>query len=32
MSEFLLTGFYQDSKEVVLVVPDKPIKNGKKLG
>lgn len=31
MSEFLLTGFIQDDKSVVLCVPDKKCKNGLKL-
>lgn len=32
MSECLVTGFYQDHGAVVLAVPDKPCKNGVKLG
>ncbi len=32
MSECLVTGFYQDEGAVVLAVPDKPCKNGVKLG
>lgn len=31
MSEFLLTGFYNNDKQVVLAVPDKNLENGKKL-
>jgi tRNA-binding protein len=30
-SEFLITGFVQDSGEVVLAVPDKAVSNGLKL-
>ena len=30
-SECLITGFYNEDKAVVLAVPDKPLKNGKKL-
>ncbi len=32
MSEFLLTGFYDENKKVILAVPDKKIHNGAKLG
>ena len=32
MSEFLLTGFIQKDKSVVLCVPDKKCENGLKLG
>ncbi len=32
MSEFLLTGFIQDDKSVVLCVPDKKCENGLRLG
>ena len=32
MSEFLLTGFYQEDGKVVIAIPEKPIKNGSKLG
>jgi len=31
-SEFLLTGFYQDDRSVVLAVPERPVSNGLKLG
>ncbi len=31
MSECLVTGFYQNGKEVVLAVPDQQVSNGKKL-
>lgn len=31
MSECLVTGFYQDGREVVLAVPDQQVPNGKKL-
>ena len=31
MSECLVTGFVQDGGEVILVVPDKPTKNGDRL-
>ncbi len=31
MSECLVTGFYQNSQEVVLAVPDQQVPNGKKL-
>lgn len=31
MSEFLLTGFYQDGESVVLAVPERKVENGKKL-
>ena len=31
MSEFLITGFVQENDEVVLAVPDIPLKNGIKL-
>ena len=30
-SEFLLTGFYRDDKEVVIAVPERPVPNGAKL-
>jgi len=30
-SEFLLTGFYRESGEVVLAVPDKDVPNGSRL-
>jgi len=32
LSEFLLTGFYQDNRSVVLAVPERKVKNGAKLG
>ena len=31
-SEFLLCGFYQDDRSVVLAVPERQVKNGAKLG
>ncbi|MCB1758012.1 MAG: tRNA-binding protein [Gammaproteobacteria bacterium] len=31
MSECLVTGFFDDKKQVVLAVPDQPIPNGRKL-
>lgn len=31
ISECLVTGFYRDSEEVVLAVPDKEVPNGSKL-
>ena len=31
MSQFLLTGFTQDDGSVVIVSPDRPVKNGAKL-
>ncbi len=31
-SEFLLTGVYGDDNAVTLVVPDKPVPNGARLG
>ncbi|MBB5349130.1 tRNA-binding protein [Desulfoprunum benzoelyticum] len=30
-SEFLLTGFYTDDREVVIAVPERPVPNGAKL-
>ena len=30
-SEFLLTGFYRDDKEVVIAIPERPVPNGAKL-
>ena len=32
MSEFLLTGFYQDDGSVILAVPDMHARNGSRLG
>lgn len=32
ISEFLTTGFYRETGEVVLAVPDKPVPNGAKIG
>lgn len=32
MSECLVTGFYDDKDNVILAVPDKPIKNGAIFG
>ena len=32
MSEFLITGFYQQDNSVVLAVPERPVENGAKLG
>lgn len=32
LSEFLTTGFYRDDGSVVLVVPDKDVPNGAKIG
>ena len=31
MSQFLLTGFYQDNGAVVIAQPERPVKNGAKL-
>jgi tRNA-binding protein len=30
-SEFLLTGFYADDREVVIAIPERPVPNGAKL-
>ncbi len=30
-SEFLLTGFYRDDKEVVIAIPERPVANGSRL-
>ncbi len=30
-SEFLLTGFYNSGKEVVIAIPERPVPNGAKL-
>lgn len=32
MSECLITGFYREDGTVILAVPDKPVKDGAKLG
>lgn len=32
ISECLVTGFYDEDGKVILAIPDKPIKNGSKLG
>ena len=32
MSECLVTGFYDENDNVILAVPDKPIKNGAIFG
>jgi tRNA-binding protein len=32
MSECLVTGFYDEEGNVILAVPDKPVKEGAKLG
>jgi len=32
MSEFLLTGFYDENGNVILAVPDRSIRNGASLG